>query len=381
MKKYTSEEYEFAIRMLHHRKELSSEEAEEWMKDPDHLELLEEMAAVRRIAGEVPMKVLADGPRRVHRRFYRGRMFKLGVAAAASVLICLGAWQLLKGPVRQEVAPTVAQVQIEPGGAKARLLLPGGKVVGLLARGQEITVSEQQTIRNDSLEGLTYRQDNPVVGSGEEHILQVPLGGFYKLELSDGTKVWLNAGSELRYPVQFSGADRNVYLKGEGYFEVARNERMPFHVVMQQATVTVLGTSFNISAYPEENKVLTTLVNGAVRFYSDKTAKDVVLKPGEQFVLDTESGKTTLAEVDTKQYTAWIDGRFIFRDMPLEAIMRQLERWYDFRITYVQPEIRSDKFRGVIQRDTRIEDVFKAIELTMDVRFTIDGKQVTVEKR
>lgn len=382
MSEYTSEDYAFVIRMLHHRKELTKEEVDAWLKVPEHLDLLEEMAAIQSVAGNFQAEDPAESYRYFRRRISRWRKFRLAVCIAASVMICLGFWQFFfQDADRETVVPTVVRACIEPGKTKARLILPDGKVVDLALGKQEIRVSENGVIRNDSLEGLKYQIGETDIGKEDYHTLQVPLGGFYKLELSDGTKVWLNAGSELRYPAQFSGAERNVFLKGEGYFEVAKHEQKPFQVVMQQAKVTVLGTSFNISAYPEEKEVFATLVNGAVRFRSEKKNREVVLKPGEQGVLECESGKTTVSKVETEQYTAWINGRFVFRDISLEAIMRQLERWYDFEVFWLNPDVRSYEFRGVIQRDSRIEDVFRAIELATDVKFKIKGKQVIIVRK
>lgn len=379
--KYNADDYEFAIRMLHHRQELTNKEVEEWMKEPEHLKLLEEMAAIRVVAGKGQAEDVGRARKRIRTGVRQRRVFRLAIGIAALVMVSFGMWHLLNHTKEQTLIPLATETRIEPGETKARLILPDGQVVQLASREQEIVVNGGETIRNDSLEGLKYEGKQGQAVKEEVHILQVPLGGFYKLELSDGTKVWLNAGSELRYPMAFSGSERRVFLKGEGYFEVAKDRQKPFHVAMERAEVTVLGTAFNISAYPEEKEILTTLVNGSVRFHSAEENANVTLTPGEQCVMETESGKTRVTKVDTELYTAWINGRFVFRDMPLEMIMRQLERWYDFQVTYVQPELKAEKFQGVIQRDTKIEDVFRAIELAMDVKFNINGKEVTIEKR
>lgn len=379
--KYNPDDYEFAIRILHHRKELDHEEVCEWMKHPDHLRILEEVAAVRTIAGDFQANDFVAEHKRLYSKMRRGRGLRLAVAVAASVLVVLGTCYLLLNRMQDDVVPVALEQRIEPGEIKARLILSDGEVVNLAAREQGIVESVKEIIRNDSIEGLKYQLTEEVDADEEYHTLQVPIGGFYRLELSDGTKVWLNAGSELRYPVSFAGRERNVYLQGEGYFEVAKNPEKRFNVHTPQAVVTVLGTSFNVSAYPEEKALYTTLVNGSVCLYSDKSEGKVVLKPGEQGIMEIEDGRMTITEVNPEIYTAWITGRFIFRNMSLETIMRQLQRWYDFQTVYADPVIKGYEFRGVIQRDSKIENVFRAIELATDVKFRINGKQVIVEKK
>lgn len=382
--KYTPEEYEFAVRLIHHREELTDREAEEWMGEQGHPELLLELAYIRM---EEQNFCVDDGSvvrEQLHRELSPSRRLRLWtMSIAASLVLALGGWLWLRsveshGPVSQLV-----QNPIIPGNPKALLILSDGKTVDLNHEVREITGQIEGIIRNDSVEGLKYRtmENSTRLQKEEYNVLQVPVGGFYKLELSDGSRVWLNAGSELRFPVSFGEDERNVYLKGEGYFEVAKDETRRFNVHLNQAMVTVLGTSFNINAYPDEKKISTTLVNGAVRFHAGQNGQDVVLEPGRQCVMDVTTGQTLVREVDTRIYTSWVEGRFVFRFMNLEVIIRQLQRWYDFEISYLSPEIREYEFQGVIQRDSKIEDVFKAIELTTDVRFKINGRQVTVEKR
>lgn len=379
--KYNPEDYEFAIRVLHHRKGMDGQEVAEWMKDSGHMELLREIAAVRLLS--MQKEDIEQERRRLYRKLYHNR--RIGwMSAAAVVLIALGVWQILRTAPSTEI-PVVAEAQtaIIPGDSKALLILADGRVVDLQASVKEITEGGSCMIRNDSVDGLRYQSEQ--TGSPDQaeeyNVLRVPVAGFYKLILADGTKVWLNADSELRYPVRFGGQERNVYLKGEGYFEVASDEGHPFQVHLPQAVVKVLGTRFNISAYADEESVFTTLVSGSVEFRSEQNAQKVILKPGSQSVMDNRSGKVSVRDVDVNTYTAWVAGRFVFRFMDLETIMRQLQRWYDFDITWLNSAVKEYEFQGVIQKDSRIEDVFKAIELTTDVNFKITGKQVTIEKR
>lgn len=382
--KYTPEDCEFAMRMLHHREELTEQEAGEWMDEPEHLELLEEMAGIRMVNQDFFMNDASLVREKLHRELFPSRQLRLWITAiAASVVLVLGGWLWLKNMSAQTPVVQVVQSPIIPGNTKACLILPDGKVVDLNRKIREITARPGEIIRNDSVEGLKYRVNDASVSMEKEeyHILQVPVGGFYKLQLSDGSRVWLNAGSELRFPISFGANERNVYLKGEGYFEVAKDEKKSFNVHLDQAVVTVLGTAFNVSAYQDEKDITTTLVNGAVRFQSEQSGQNIVLNPGHQCVMNMNTGQTRVKEVDTDIYTSWVEGRFVFRFMTLETIMRQLQRWYDFEIIYSAPEIRQYEFQGVVKRDSKIEDVFKAIELATDVRFRMTGRQVTVEKR
>lgn len=382
--KYTPEEYEFAVRLIHHREQLIDREAEEWMSEQEHRELLEELACIRMGGQNFSADDGSVVREQLHRELFPARQFRLWtMSIAASLVLALGGWLWLRNVESSEPVPQLVQNPITPGNTKALLILSDGRTVDLNHEVREIAGQTEGIIRNDSIEGLKYRIiENSVPRQKEEYnVLQVPMGGFYKLELSDGSRVWLNAGSELRFPVSFVGNERNVYLKGEGYFEVAKDETRCFNVHLNQATVTVLGTSFNINAYPDEKKISTTLVNGAVRFRTEQNRQNVVLEPGRQCIMDIATGQTLVREVDTRIYTSWVTGRFVFRFMNLEAIIRQLQRWYDFEISYLSPEIKEYEFQGVIQRDSKIEDVFKAIELTTEVRFKINGRQVTVEKR
>lgn len=382
--KYTPEDYEFAIRMLHHREELTDWEVEEWMSECEHLELLEETACIRMEKQSFSIEDGAVIQKKLHRELFRSHHFIVWtMSIAASLVLALGGWLYFGSIESPQPIPQLVQNPITPGNSKAQLILSDGKVVDLNREVREVYGQNEGIIHNDSVEGLKYWVNEHSVQSEKEkyNVLRIPVGGFYKLELSDGSRVWLNAGSELRFPVSFVGGERNVYLKGEGYFEVAKDEKRHFNVHLNRAMVTVLGTSFNINAYPDEKNIATTLVNGSVQLHAEQNGQNVVLQPGRQCVMDVETGQISVKKVDTGIYTSWVEGRFVFRFMNLESIMRQLQRWYDFEITYLAPEIKQYEFQGVVQRDSKIEDVFKAIELATDVRFKMTGRQVTVEKQ
>ena len=200
-----------------------------------------------------------------------------------------------------------------------RILSSGVTDSLFVQQGASIVVQDQ---------GVSYQGDSSVVEE-RYNTLRVPRGGEYSITLSDGTIVYLNAESELRYPVKFVGEDRQVYLSGEAYFDVVHDKTHPFVVDVKNSTVRVLGTSFDVRAYADEDEVLTTLVQGSVRFSAGK--ESVILGPGEQAVLD-KSGRVETREVDTYLYTAWKDGVFAFKRQRLEEVMKVVARWYDVNV-------------------------------------------------
>ena len=236
------------------------------------------------------------------------------------------------------------------------------------------------TILNDSVDGLYYTtletHDEPL--KEEYNSLKIPVGGFYKLVLSDGTKVWLNADSELKYPVRFVGGKREVYLKGEGYFQVSKDSCRQFIVHLQNSEITVLGTAFNVSAYEDEAHVYTTLEEGRVVFYSRQNKQRILLKPGMQSDMEVATGKTVVSEVDPSLYSAWIEGRFVFQSLDLESILRQLQRWYDFELFYADPDVKEMHFTIDILKYEEISKVLNLMERVNKVKFTQKGRTVVV---
>ena len=188
----------------------------------------------------------------------------------------------------------------------------------------------------------------------------------------------MNAESELRFPVQFGTGEREVYLKGEAYFDVRKDVTRRFIVHLKESNVTVLGTSFNIKAYGDEDYIYTTLVEGKVRFTSEKEHEEVTLRPGMQSVLNLKSGKTELKEVEVEQFTAWRQGRFVFPSTTLGDLMCQLKRWYDIDVVYLSPEAKGYEFRGAINRDMDLKNVLAIVEKTSNVVFDINGRTIKV---
>lgn len=208
--------------------------------------------------------------------------------------------------------------------------------------------------------------------------LRIPKGGEYTIILADGTRVWLNAESSLRYPVQFASDKREVFLEGEACFEVTRNEHSPFLVRIEGKTVEVLGTVFNISAYPSDTYWHTTLASGKVKI--DVNGSSCILLPSEQYIENKETGEKEIRQVDASQYLSWRIGKICFRGERLEDIIQKLGRWYDFQIFYANDEVRNMRFRGVINKYDAFDVVLRKLEQTTDIHFEIKGNTVIVNK-
>lgn len=383
---YKDENIQFANRILNHREELSEEEVKQWLELTENRQLLDELAAVKRTLRQADFSQQKFGVFRSLEKEITGKRIQMRRwwMSVAAIVICsvgLGMWFWL--PVSEiQIAENNPQLSdIRPGSARAQLVLAGGESIALGNKSTRIETTAVTGIINDSANGLNY---SGVAVKGqvetEYNTLRVPVGGFYKLELADGTKVWLNAASELKFPVQFNGPKREVFLKGEGYFQVAHDPEHKFVVHLKNSEVTVLGTVFNINAYEEEENVYTTLAEGSVAFYSQQQQRQVILKPGMQGVMDIKDGTMSVSEVDPSLYSAWVEGRFVFRAMDLEMIMRQLERWYDCEIFYQNPQAKKYEFRGVISRDMEIRQVLDIIEETTDLKFDIKGRTIMVKK-
>ncbi len=261
---------------------------------------------------------------------------------------------------------------------RAYLVLEGGAKIELEApRLDTIRQDDGQLLAVDTLGKLVYNTLKEEVEQLSYHKIVVPRGGEYTVELNDGTRVRLNADSELRFPVKFASNERKVFLKGEAYFEVKRDTTRPFRVdVHEDAMIEVLGTEFNINAYPENEKIFTTLVVGKVKVADLQTDSAVILFPNQQAALS--QGEIDVKEVNPEDYVTWINGRFYFEKMPLEEILIQLERWYDLQVFWGNEELKTYEFTGAVWRDNTIRQTLDMIEKTTGVCFTVSGRTVTV---
>lgn len=299
--------------------------------------------------------------------------------AAVMLPLLLGGtlWMNLREKREMLVAEVVPE--IEAGTPRAVLLMEQGERIDLsLFAGDTILNKGDVRIRLDSSKSVTYERVTGTPAKIEYNTIIVPRKGEYQLILADGSKVYLNSESKLRFPTRFEGKERRVYLEGEGYFEVVKDTAKPFIVEAKEVDVRVLGTSFNVSAYVSEQAVRTTLVDGKVRVGDRLTGKGEIILPGQQ--AEWEDGTFTTKEVDTSIYTAWINGKFYFEGATLEEIASQLERWYDIDFFFTSENVKRFAFAGVINKEYSANKIFSIIEKTTRVRFNVNGRVVTVSE-
>ena len=383
---YKDDDIEFANRLLTRREELNDEEVTAWLKEKDHVELLDEIAAIRQKLsgqsyGENGEEEFLYLEKSIYDRKSRRMTLRWSIAASIILLVGLFVGRTINGVRDIHEEQELAKSVMQPGTSKAILMMADGKEV-VLEQGQNLNILLNERVRvATSSQGIVYEEHGKGMVTEEYNKLTTPIGGEYSLVLSDGTKVFLNADSELKYPVEFSDGKRIVDLKGEAYFEVHKDSLRPFIVRMNGAEVTVLGTSFNVNTYGDDGQIYTTLVNGSVRVSSMKNKQEEILKPGMQSVMNVQSGLLTVRKVDVEPYVAWREGRFVFRAMTLDLIMRQLQRWYDFEVFYQSSELKDYEFRGVIKRDMDLDKVLFVIKATTNVDFEVKGKVITIIKR
>ncbi len=314
----------------------------------------------------------------------RNRRYYWTYGIAASLLLLAGLFYFTK--LDKENKPPVVtsdSPDLKPGGNKATLTLIDGTVLDLEEHKKGLLKQENGVQVNKVDDGqLTYLSDEHVTpGDLKYNILSTPKGGQYRVVLSDGTIAWLNAASSLKFPVQFTGAQRIVELTGEVYFEVAATPGIPggralkpFIVRKGDMHVEVLGTHFNVNAYDDESEMKVTLLEGSVKVGTNSGA--IIIKPGEQASV-VSNRKPSSARADLSEAIAWKEGKFIFKNAPIESIMRQVSRWYDVEIEY-QGKV-NYHFNATIDRNLPVSKLFKRLELTDNVHFTITEKKIIVK--
>ncbi|OQP44884.1 hypothetical protein A4H97_08790 [Niastella yeongjuensis] len=303
-------------------------------------------------------------------------------AAAAIVLLIIGGWWYADNRTTQKpaLAKTQAVQPIIPGKDGAILTLADGHQIVLDTMGNGI-IADQSGAQVELQEGRLAYKSLPIAHSPLPiaylpafNTLITPRGRQFQLVLPDGTKVWLNAASSIRYPTAFTGKERNVEITGEAYFEVAHNKDKPFHVKSNKQVVEVLGTHFNIMAYDDEPAVKTTLLEGKVKVTAG-TAASAILQPGEQATLTRQ---IKIAPVKTAAAVAWKNGEFMFRNEPLENIMRSVARWYDVDIVY-KADVAHKEVWGSITKYGNVSDVLEMIALTGVAHFKVAGRTIIIQ--
>lgn len=300
---------------------------------------------------------------------------KMTAVASILLFISVGGYVLWhkSTPDRQIVQHQTHYDDIAPGGNKAILTLANGKQVVLTDAKNETIAKQSGVSVNKTNNGHVIYTKIATAAQNPQptfNSIETPRGGQYRLTLADGTNVWLNAASSIKYPVVFAGNERRVEVTGEVYFEVAHNTAKPFRVICKDQVVEVLGTHFNINAYNDENAVKTTLLEGRVKVSSKAEAK--ILKPGEQ--AQFEKGNILIADVNVEQVIAWKNGLFDFKDANIETVMRQLSRWYDVDVEY-RGKISEALFTGKLHRAVNVSQVIDILSY-FNVHFKIENEGI-----
>ena len=295
-------------------------------------------------------------------RFYRLLPY------AAILILCIGIITFLRTNSPQTNIPVSLHKNIS--NPTVRLVMEDGNTLELNTTDSSQRL-EHEDFKSDGKQ-LVYKHTESS-GSPRFHLLQVPRGGEYALVLADGTRVWLNAETELSYPSYFSGKDRRVKLKGEAYFEVTADTSMPFIVETKHLQINVLGTSFNISAYPDESHHA-TLAKGKIKAIYEE--KQVILSPGEQALL-TDSGMIVHA-VDIATYTSWKERRFVFKNKPLQEVARDLERWYNVRLT-IRQDAQPIRLTANLPKYENIEKILHIIENIARVKCETNDQEIIIK--
>jgi len=313
-------------------------------------------------------------PGRVIRHRFSSGFTKLVAAVIVTIAITSGFWYYYSKSGNVQVKNIVrAERDLLPGGNKATLTLASGRTINLdnAATGSIMQQGAVSVVKQDSNLIAYDKIDKARDLEVSWHTINIPRGGQYRIILPDGSKVWLNSASSLRFPTFFAGNTRQVMLIGQAYFEVANNKDKPFRVEVNQMQVQVLGTHFDIDAYADEVTAKTTLLEGSVKILNGSTSKIIV--PGQQAQL-LKNGLIKVNTVDTQAATAWVNDRFDFDDLDISSVMRQLSRWYDVDVEIQHPEQITTTFSGRIRRSNNVSKVFSMLESSGHVQFKIENE-------
>ncbi|RKE47158.1 FecR family protein [Sphingobacterium detergens] len=302
------------------------------------------------------------------------------LAAAAAILLAISIATIYFFNLgNTSIQPTIniTQQQIKPGSDKAILVLSDGRSVSLTDSSSAAIIDiGGKTIAQVKDGTINYLLADQAANAKENafNTVLVPQGGQYKITLPDGSKAWLNAGSSLRYSVNFGSASRILELTGEGYFEVVKNKKLPFTVKSGSLEVTALGTQFNVNTYSNEPYGAATLVEGSLKVSDIRSQKTVLLTPGEQAYQSTGGLKMRL--VNTFELTAWKDGLFVINKASLEAVMRQIERWYDVEVDVKLPA-GAGTFTGELPKNISIAELLQSLETVTGIKLKLEGRRIT----
>ena len=357
------------------RQELAVLLEQDWDQTPagmpaDHIDWRQMLESIKR---EGPRKTPVRPLRILHSGWFRAAaviLLFLGIGAGTYVYI-----NRLKKPLVAHIVPALPADKA-PGGNKAILTLSGGRQLILDSTAQDTVLTEGADIIASAKGRLAYNSGSAVTDAEVIYnTLTTPRGGQYQLTLPDGTKVWLNAASSIRYPTTFTGKDRTVTVTGETYFEVAKRANQPFMVKSGNMAVAVLGTSFNINAYADESTTKTSLLDGHVKVGTGN--KMVMLTPGQQAEMGAGDDIQVAQMSNPAAAIAWKNGYFAFEKTDMKTVMRQLSRWYNIEVSYEGGKAPADYFWGDLKRNAMLSDIL-AVLAKSGISFTIEGNKVLV---
>lgn len=311
----------------------------------------------------------------------RKSYYKYAIAASVALLIGLGYYNITQtttsvNKINTETENAVVEKEKQKNSDEVILTLSDGSKVVLNSHKNGVVASQEDIVITKDKDGQIRYEDNNSDHKGKVNFntLITPNGKTFQITLPDGTVVWMNAGSSLKYPTYFEGNERSVALTGEAYFEVSHNPKMPFKVLSNGQEVEVLGTHFNIRAYENEPLLKTTLLEGKIKI--TEGSNSALVKPGQQIVVSLDKHSMRTREVNTELAVAWKNRLFYFENAKYDEIMREIERWYDVKVVY-KGKIPDERFEGAIQKDLTLNQVLKMLE-SKDIHFKISGKEVIV---
>lgn len=364
------------------------QELENWCEDaPRNRKLFEqicqedlfskERAVYKEINDTKALYVFEKRVRKVSPK-YIGRWWKYAAVLLFPVLV-VGSWKLMH-ETEQEPVVISSVASVQPGCSQAVLVLDDGRKVflkeeeeGVISEDKEITVTGEKdrlvytSSEGENVDGIRFNE------------LEVPRGGEYKVKLADGTLVYLNSATRMKYPVKFDEKERKVYLSGEAYFEVTKDPERPFFVEMEGVEVRVYGTSFNVNTYQKES-IQAVLVKGSIGVKVLASGMESVIKPGQMAEFKQGNTKVDVKEVNVAVYTDWKDGIFRFENQRLEDILTVLSNWYDVDVFYQTATVKELHFSGYMERYKDVRVILEAITLSTGVTFSIQGKTIIVSK-
>lgn len=307
------------------------------------------------------------------RRLYQKRWFKYVISSAA--VIALSIITLNYFTFHENTIPEKGEKNIfDPGSKKAYLLSVKGEKIDL-SESFEIEKEDGTVISNKSEGVISFEKTTPLKKTIAQQTIYVPKSGEYELVFADGSRVFLNSESQLTFPSYFEGDTRRVELTGEAYFEVKKDGR-PFTIQTPDLSIEVLGTSFNVNAYQTNPYVNATLVEGSIRIRLPEKQESFLLQPDHNFRFDKLSDEVSVQQVNTDIYTAWVKGEFMFRNQTLAEIFAQLERWYDFKIIYENPDIAKMRFTGSAEKVRPLNYLLNQIQAVTDIQYKLEGGKI-----